>query len=144
MKSKRNFYKSAIITLSFLGFLTYGYIADKKGRKIAMKISWRFYTIGVLIFCSTQTELLMMFGYFIASINCFPSLILQFILMFETTNSQMRLKSFLSILASGFFGSLLSALIAGLIIDNFGHIRLTIFLTVGLPALILCFFLDYI
>lgn len=86
----------------------------------------------------------MIFGYFIAAINCFPSLILQFILMFETTNSQMRLLSFLRILLSGFIGSLLSTLIAEYIITSFGHIRLVIFITVALPALILCFFLDYI
>lgn len=60
----------------------YGYIADKKGRKIAMKISWRFYTIGAVIFCCTQTQFLMIFGYIITCINCFSSLILQLILMF--------------------------------------------------------------
>jgi hypothetical protein len=64
--------------------------------------------------------------------------------MFETTNSQMRLVSFLRILASGFIGSLLSTLIAEYILTPFGYIRLVVFLTVGLPALGLCFFLDYI
>lgn len=83
----RIFYKSASTTLAFIGFLLYGYMADTKGRKIAMKISWRFYTIGVVVFCCTQTEILMMFGYFIASINCLPALILQLILLFETTSN---------------------------------------------------------
>ena len=59
----------------------------------------------------------------------------------------MRLRSFLRILASGFIGSLLSALIAQYVLKNLENIRfvnLTIFITVGLPALILCFYLDYI
>jgi hypothetical protein len=49
------FYKCAITGLTILGFIPYGMIADQKGRKVAMKISWRFYTIGVLLFCATQT-----------------------------------------------------------------------------------------
>ena len=84
---KRVFYKSATTILAFIGLLFYGLVGDKKGRKIAMKISWRFYTIGVILLCATQTQFLMIFGYFIACVNCFPSLILQFILMFETTNN---------------------------------------------------------
>jgi hypothetical protein len=54
-KPKRVFYKCAITALALIGFISYGMIADQKGRKVAMKIAWRFYTIGVLIFCVTQT-----------------------------------------------------------------------------------------
>lgn len=85
----------------------------------------------------------MMFGFFIASINCLPALILQLILMFETTSNERRLKSFLIILSSGFMGSLISALFAEYLLKTF-EVRLTIFFTCTLPALILCFFLDYI
>ncbi len=85
----------------------------------------------------------MVFGFFIASINCLPALILQLILMFETTSNERRLKSFLIILSSGFMGSLISALFAEYLLMTFG-VRLTIFLTCTLPALALCFFLDYI
>ncbi len=139
----RVLYKSSSTTLAFIGFLMYGYMADKKGRKIAMKISWRFYTIGVVLFCSTQTEVLVIFGYFIASINCLPALILQLILMFETTSNERRLKSFLIILSSGFMGSLISALFAEYLLRAL-KVRLTIFILCTLPALVLCAFLDYI
>lgn len=56
----------------------------------------------------------------------------------------MRLVSFLRILASGFIGNLLSTLISEYILSSLGYIRLVVFLTVGLPALVLCFFLEYI
>lgn len=69
--------------MSFVGLLLYGYIGDVKGRKLAYKISWRFYTIGLVFFTFTNTPFLISFGYFIACINCFASLVIQFVLLFE-------------------------------------------------------------
>ncbi len=40
-------------TLSFVGLLLYGYFGDAKGRKLAFKISWRFYAIGLVFFSFT-------------------------------------------------------------------------------------------
>jgi hypothetical protein len=66
-----------------VGLLIYGAIADRKGRKVAFKISWRFYTIGLLFYTFTETQFLISFGYLIACVNCFPSLVIQFVLLFE-------------------------------------------------------------
>lgn len=63
--------------------LIYGAVADVKGRKTAIKISWRMYTFGVVIFSTTLTMPLRIFGYVIACIHCYPSLIFQFTLLFE-------------------------------------------------------------
>ena len=70
-----------------VGLLVYGYIADVKGRLIAFKISWRIFTVGLVIFAATQTQILRTFGYLIASANGFPSLVIQFVLLFEQTST---------------------------------------------------------
>lgn len=70
-------------SFSFIGLLIYGSISDKKGRKVAFKISWRFYTIGLVLYSSTQTQFLITLGYFVACVNCFASLVIQFVLLFE-------------------------------------------------------------
>ena len=70
-------------SLSWIGLIIYGVIGDRKGRKVAFKISWRFYTIGLLFYTATETQFLISFGYFIACVNCFPSLVIQFVLLFE-------------------------------------------------------------
>jgi hypothetical protein len=66
-----------------VGLLLYGYIGDLKGRKLAFKISWRFYTVGLVFFTFTKTQFLISFGYFIACLHCFASLVIQFVLLFE-------------------------------------------------------------
>ena len=70
------------LTLSFVGLLLYGYMADLKGRKVAIKISWRMFTLGVLLYSLTQTAILRTLGYVIACVHCYPSLVCQFILLF--------------------------------------------------------------
>lgn len=70
-------------SLSWIGLLIYGAVADRKGRKVAFKISWRFYTFGLVLYTATETQFLISFGYLIACINCFPSLVIQFVLLFE-------------------------------------------------------------
>lgn len=70
-------------SLSWIGLLIYGAVADRKGRKVAFKISWRFYTFGLVLFTATETQFLISFGYLIACMNCFPSLVIQFVLLFE-------------------------------------------------------------
>ena len=68
--------------MSFIGFLLYGAVSDVKGRKVALKIAWRMYTVGIVMFSVAQSEFLKSIGYAIASIHCFPSLIIQFVLFF--------------------------------------------------------------
>ena len=69
--------------MSLIGLLLYGYFGDKKGRKLAFKISWRFYTVGLVFYTFTETQFLITFGYVLACINCLPSLVVQFVLLFE-------------------------------------------------------------
>jgi len=69
--------------MAFIGLLFYGIMGDIKGRKLAFKISWRFYTIGLVFLTFTNTAPLIVFGYILACVNCFPSLVIQFVLLFE-------------------------------------------------------------
>jgi len=62
--------------------LLYGAVSDIKGRKVALKISWRMYTVGIIMFSLAQTQFLKTIGYVIASVHCFPSLVMQFVLFF--------------------------------------------------------------
>jgi len=39
--------------LSFIGFIIYGNLADVKGRKTAISISWRLFTFGVVTYSIT-------------------------------------------------------------------------------------------
>lgn len=77
-----------------MGLLLYGYFGDAKGRKLSFKISWRFYTIGLVFLTFTETQFLITFGYVLACVNCFPSLVMQFVLLFEQIgiNNQTKVK----------------------------------------------------
>lgn len=109
--------KSVIIeilpeTLAGFGMLMYGKLADLKGRKTAMKITWRMYTFGIIIYAVTQTMFLRIFGYLIACFHCFPALILTFILFFEQNTEKNRNTGILLLWASLFIGPLVYSLIS--------------------------------
>lgn len=122
-------------TLTFIGFLIYGSLADIKGRKTAINISWRMFTFGVVVYATTEAVYLKLFGYIIASIHCLPSLVIQFILFFEQNIEKSRNRSCLLLLACLFVGPLFLSIFSTVIakLDN----RLTLIVLCGLPALVL-------
>lgn len=88
------------------GLFFYGKIADQKGRKTVIKITWRLYTLGVILYSVTKTMFLRSLGYIIASFHCFPALILTFVLFFEQNTEKTRNRGILLLWASLFIGPL--------------------------------------
>lgn len=72
--------------LSIIGYYIYGRVGDIKGRITAFKISWRFFIIGSFFFALTKTQILITFGYTLASVSCLPTLAIQFPLLFEESS----------------------------------------------------------
>lgn len=102
---------------------------------MAFKISWRFYTIGLVFFTATQTQFLVSFGYIIASINCFPSLVIQFVLLFEQIDRSMRMKACLLLLTFLLVAPLLASFLAGYFIEL--GIKTSLMILCTFPALIM-------
>ena len=79
----KNFTQLIPNVLAIIGYYIYGAVGDNKGRVVAYKISWRFFIIGCFFFSLTKTQILITFGYALASVSCLPTLALQFPLLFE-------------------------------------------------------------
>jgi hypothetical protein len=110
-------------------------LADIKGRKTAINISWRMYTFGVVTYSITSATYFKIFGYIIASIHCMPSLVIQFVLFFEQNIEKSRNRSCLLLLACLFVGPLVLSLSSSFIskLDN----RVSLIILCALPALVL-------
>lgn len=68
--------------LAIIGYYIYGRVGDIKGRTVASKIAWRFFILGCFFFALTKTQILITFGYILASVSCLPTLAIQFPILF--------------------------------------------------------------
>ena len=82
--------KSMIFVGSFIGFFLFPHIADNKGRKIAIVLSWGCATLGVILVAAGQNLAMVAAGWFITGFGGNPAITLSYSFINEQSLGKSR------------------------------------------------------